>query len=122
MSSMISYHKVIIVIMPIMFISLKGISRAEIDHVTELYRMEKNEGQSICKVCGKASNKKSNIQNHAEIYMRVYDMIDVSAALHFQPDNRYIYTYSWISCWCLVKQLLVVDFILHILQRYFMSL
>ena len=49
--------------------------------------MEKNEGQSKCKVCGKASNKKANIQNHAEIYMRVYDMIDVSAALHFQPDT-----------------------------------
>ena len=30
--------------------------------------------------------KKGNIQNHAEIYMRVNDMIDVSPALHFQPD------------------------------------
>ena len=93
MSSVILYHKVIIVIMPIMFISLKGISRAEIDHVTELFRMEKNEGQSICKVCGKVSNKKSNIQNHAEIYMRVYDMIDVSAALHFKQDNIFKDTY-----------------------------
>ena len=44
MSSVILYHKVIIVIIPKMFISLKGISRAEIDHVTELFRMEKNEG------------------------------------------------------------------------------
>ena len=96
-SSVILYHKVIIVIMPIMFISLKGISRAEIDHVTELYRMEKNEGQSICKVCGKASNKKSNIQNHAEIYMRVYYMIDVSAALHFKQDNIFKDTYPTVG-------------------------
>ena len=44
--------------MPIMFISLKGIIAAEIDHVTELFRMEKNEGQWTCKVCGIESNKK----------------------------------------------------------------
>ena len=30
--------------MPIMFISLKGISMAEIDHVTQLFRMEKING------------------------------------------------------------------------------
>ena len=41
-SSVILYHKVIIVIMPIMFISLRGISRFEIDHVTELFRIEKS--------------------------------------------------------------------------------
>ena len=44
-----------------MFISLKGIIVAEIDHATELFRMEKNEGQWTCKVYGKASNKKANI-------------------------------------------------------------
>ena len=48
--------------MPIMLISLKGIIVAEIDHVTELFRMEKNEGQWTCKVCGIESNKKANIQ------------------------------------------------------------
>ena len=69
------------------------------------FRTENNEGQCTCKVCGKASNKKANIQNHAEIYMRVYDMIDVSAALHFHP-----FIHSWISCRCLVRQLLVVAF------------
>ena len=41
MSSVILYHKVIIAIMPIMFISLKGISRVEINHITELFRMKK---------------------------------------------------------------------------------
>ena len=71
MSSVILYHKVIIVIIPIMFISLKGIIVAEIDHVTELFRMEKNEGQWTCKVCGKESYKRANNQNHVEIYMRV---------------------------------------------------
>ena len=101
-----------------MFISLKGISRAEIDHVTELFRMEKNKGQSTFKVGGKTSNKKDHIQNHAEKYMRVYDIIDVSAAIHFKQDNIFKHTYpiitfilhSWISCWCLVRQLFVVAF------------
>ena len=96
MSSVILYHNVIIAIMSIMSISLKGISRVEID-VTELFRIEKNEGQWRCKVCGKASNKKANIQNHAEIYMRVYDMIDVSAALHFKQDNIFKDTYPTVT-------------------------
>ena len=82
MSSVILYHKVIIVIMPIMFISLKGISRAEIDHVTELFRMEKNEGQWTCKVCGIESNKKANIQNHVEIYMRVSSKTTLSISTY----------------------------------------
>ena len=111
MSSVILYHKVIIVITPIIFISLKGISRSEIDHVTELFIIEKNEGQWTCKFCGKASNKNANIQNHAEIYNGLYDMIDVSAALHFQPDKIFKDTYpavtfilhSWISCWCIER-------------------
>ena len=60
-------------------------------------RTEKNEGQWICKVCGKASNTKANLQNHAEIYMRVYDIIDVSAALHFQTDNIFKDTYPTIT-------------------------
>ena len=49
-------------IMPIMFISLKGINRAKIDHVTELFIMEKNEWQWTCKVCGKESNKKKTFK------------------------------------------------------------
>ena len=59
--------------------------------------MEKNEWHWICKVFGKASIKKGNIQNHAEIYMRVYDMIDVSSALHFQQDFFFKDTYPSVT-------------------------
>ena len=55
---------------------------AEVDHVTECFRMEKNEGQGICKVCGKESNKKANIQNHVEIYMRVSSKTTLSISTY----------------------------------------
>ena len=65
-----------------MFISLKGIIAAEIDHVTELFRMEKNEGQWTCKVCGKESNKKANNQNHVKIYMIVSSKTTLSISTY----------------------------------------
>ena len=43
-------------------------------------------GSGYVKCAVKHQIKKANLLNHAEIYMRVYDMIDVSSALHLQQE------------------------------------